>query len=187
MNLRQSCRASTRRRRVGRARSFSTLFFWRIHRFRLHAVCDRSGRRQTGRRLFRLLRFLCFAIAAHLTFCHHTTPVVLMLAKKARVFKQCALISARCREAFSAILPCSREPSSKDTTVSAQKAKARRACREIIRRTYEAIVRVGSNDDGLSVRSGRICFRESLYIRRERYTVGCWCSAALTVLVASTC
>lgn len=31
---------------------------------------------------------------------------------------------------------------------------------------------IRTNDGGLSVRSGRICFWESLYMRRERYTVG---------------
>ena len=59
------------------------------------------ARRQRGRRgLFVLLRFLDFAIAAHLTFCHDKTPVCMCARRNVRASTQCALNCLRCRATF---------------------------------------------------------------------------------------
>ena len=75
-------------------------------RSRRHPDGRRARRRSGGSGLLVLLRFLYFAIAAHLTFCHDRTPFCMCARRNVRASTQCALNCLRCRATF---VPISRD------------------------------------------------------------------------------
>lgn len=69
-------------------------------RSRRHPDRRRARRRRGRSRLLVLLRFLDFAIAAHLTFCHDRTPFCVCARRNVRASTQCALNCPRCLATF---------------------------------------------------------------------------------------